>query len=156
MVDQIIQHHDWQDDSFYEFIRRFYRRNGFGNLEAPNGIGVGEIPAKINQGRWIVDCPSVICSSATIIDIDFPFFMCPDCVNEENEGNWYNINVPNNWEGIETVLLKRPLRSSASKSDGSDTWNQGSDPMHAYNRNWVPGEHIHDLQQENHSHGFEG
>ena len=112
---------------------------GFGQLPAPTADNVsGEVAARINHGRWRVDCPG--CNSALVISLSDLVFMCVECANAGNEGKWFRVTIPANRKAIETELLKRP-------------WN-GRNPAEAVNRNWEPGERGAVLTSENNSHGI--
>jgi len=137
--DYIVQHNDLQPEPFLIFVQRMYMRMGFGPLPEPTaGNTSGEIAARINHGRWLVDCPG--CNSALVVDLGQPVFMCVECANAGNAGKWFAVTVPRNRAAIETELLKRP-------------WS-GRNPSSAVNRNWEPGETVATLRQENTDHGI--
>jgi len=115
-------------------------RMGFGPLPEPTAANTsGEVAARINHGRWMVDCSSCT-NSALVVDFSELIFMCAGCGNADNAGEWLRITIPANWEAIEYELLKRP-------------WN-GRNPAEAQNRNWEPGENLATLRQENIDHGI--
>ena len=88
-------------------VRGMYMRMGFGPLPEPTaGNTSGEVAARINHGRWLVDCSG--CNSALVVDLSELVFMCVECGNAGNEGKWFNVIVPRNRKAIETELLKRP------------------------------------------------
>ena len=121
------------------FVRRMYMGMGFGPLPEPaSGNTSGEVAARINHGRWLVDCPG--CNSALVIDLSQPSFMCVECGNAANGGKWFKVTVPTDLAAIETELLKRPMN--------------GRNPAEAVNRNWEPGETVATLKQENADHGI--
>jgi ribosomal protein L37AE/L43A len=139
MEDYIVQHNDLQPEPYLEMVRRMYMGMGFGQLPEPTGGNVsGKVAARINHGRWLVDCPG--CNSALVISLSQPVFMCVECGNIANEGNWFHVTVPTNRKAIEAELLKRP-------------WN-GRNPASAINRNWEPGETVATLKKENTDHGI--
>ena len=120
-------------------VRGAYMRMGFGPLPDPTEANTtGKVAARINHGRWLVDCPG--CNSALVVDLAQPVFMCVECANAANDGKWFAVTVPSNRKAIETELLKRP-------------WN-GRNPAEAVNRNWEPGETVAALKQENTDHGI--
>ena len=136
--DYIVQHNDLQPEPYLVMVRRMYMGMGFGTLSEPAaGNTAGEVAARINHGRWLVDCPG--CNSALVVDLGQPVFMCVECGNAGNEGKWFAVTVPRNRKAIEDELLKRP-------------WN-GRNPAEAVNRNWEPGETVAMLKQENADHG---
>ena len=83
------------------------------------------LPAMVNHGRWIVKCPT--CNGAELVDPDMPIFFCYSCGNESNGGHVYPVSFPQNWREIEAALIDRPPA----------------------NQNWLPGETIEDLRNEN-------
>ena len=137
--DYIVQHQDLQPDPYLVMVRGMYMRMGFGPLPEPTEANIsGEVPARINHGRWLVDCAG--CNSALVVDLGQPVFMCVECGNNHNDRKWLRVIVPRNRKAIETELLKRP-------------WN-GRNPADAKNRNWEPGETVATLKQENTDHGI--
>lgn len=92
------------------------------------------IAARINHGRWIMDCP--YCSGAEMVDPDDKRFFCLHCFMEENLNKPRPVTFPPKPQrlAIERVLLLRPLK---------------------INRNWFPGETIAELKQENIDNGLE-
>jgi hypothetical protein len=141
MDDYIAQHNDLQPEPYLIFVRGMYMRMGFGPLPEPTAANTsGEVAARINHGRWMVDCGG--CNSAQVIDLSELVFMCVECGNAGNEGKWFAVTAPRNRAAIEAELLKRP-------------WN-GRNPADAKNRNWEPGETVATLKQENSDHGIGG
>ena len=139
--DYIVQHQDLQPDPYLMMVRAMYMRMGFGPLPDPAEDNIsGEVSARINHGRWLVDCGG--CNSALVVDLAQPFFMCVECGNNHNQRKWLRVIIPRNRKAIEDELLKRP-------------WN-GRNPAEAVNRNWEPGESVATLKQENTDHGIGG
>jgi hypothetical protein len=139
MRDCIVQHSDLQTEPYLDRIWRMYMGMGFGPLPEPIADNTsGTIAARINHGRWLVDCSG--CNSALVVDLSELVFMCVECGNADNAGKWLRITIPANWKAIEDELLKRP-------------WN-GRNPAEAQNRNWEPGENLGMLRQENIDHGI--
>lgn len=87
-----------------------------------------EMPARLHISRdyWIAECPNVPCGYAIVACHDILIMFCP------NHGE-FDIEWPEDWQEIEKVLDKRPEN----------------------NRNWLPGETVDDLKQENRSHGVD-
>lgn len=86
------------------------------------------LPAWVSHGRWIVQCPD--CLSAVLANVDQDLFFCVSCGNYRVDGAWRKVVWPPE-EGvaaIEQALIVRPF---------------------ADNRNWVPGEAVRILVQEN-------
>jgi hypothetical protein len=139
--DYIVQHSDLQPEPYLAMVWRMYMAIGFGQLAEPTEDNTsGEVAARINHGRWLVDCAG--CNSALVVDLGWEFFMCVECGNNHNERKWLRVVVPEQREAIEAELLKRP-------------WN-GRNPAEAVNRNWEPGETVATLKQENIDHGIGG
>ena len=90
------------------------------------------VEARINQGRWLADCP--FCSGAELIEPETPEFMCWSCGNAKNGGRFVVVSVPatRQREEIERLLSSRP----------------------ADNQNWNPGEDMAFLVAENVLHGI--
>jgi len=119
-------------------VRRMYMRMGFGPLPDPTEDNTsGTVAARINHGRWLVDCPG--CNSALVVDLSQPVFMCVECGNATNDGKWFQVTLPRNRRALEAELLQRPF---------------GRNPADAPTRNWEPGETVADLRRENAEHGI--
>jgi hypothetical protein len=86
--------------------------------EDPNTV----IFARINDGRWIADCPW--CPSAIVADPDDPRFFCVHCTTG---AHWVRIIFPDELKEIEAILNAR---------------------SHVKHRSWQPGESIHFLKAE--------
>lgn len=82
----------------------------------------------VSDGRWVVACPD--CNSAQLASQTDPRFMCIECANVINGGNWRPLHWPRNRAAIEKVLQLRPT----------------------VNQNWHPGETVADLKVENAMH----
>lgn len=89
---------------------------------------VPRIAPRANWGRWIVDCPKVP-THALWVDRFQPWFECPAC-GAVAELVWASEDMV---LGIERLLMMRPNEA---------------------NRNWEPGESLHDLLGENIDHGI--
>ena len=90
------------------------------------------IVARVNHGRWIVDCPA--CPSASLatsprpnVPSAVPAFRCPDC----GSGPWPT-TYPVERATIVDILGRRPDVTT---------------------RNWSPCETLDDLEAENIGHG---
>jgi len=138
MDDYIVQHNDLQPEPYLVMVQRMYMGMGFGQLPDPVDNTSGEVAARVNHGRWIADCPG--CNSALVVDLSELVFMCVECANAANDGQWFAVTVPSNRKAIESELLKRPMN--------------GRNPSEAINRNWEPGETLAMLKQENTAHGI--
>ena len=139
MADFIAQHHHVNQDGYLTMVERLYMGFGWGPLPRPEGANiVGELPARVNHGRWLIDCPH--CRAAQVAEFENPVFMCVECANGGNNGHWYAVAIPGNYQEIETVLLARPM---------------GVNPADSPTRNWEPGETVETLLAENQHNGIE-
>jgi hypothetical protein len=91
----------------------------------------GKVPAYVNHGRWVADCPD--CNGAELVTPNEPM-MCDACFNEGNGGAYRAVVFPRSQREIEAQLAIRP------------------EPEH---RNWAPGETVAQLRAENAEHGIE-
>jgi hypothetical protein len=94
------------------------------------------VPASVNWGRWIVDCPACPAALGYWTDaprpdivVGAPFFQCWTC-GARAEIEWPS---PQMRHGIERLLLMRPDETT---------------------QNWLPGETLIDLMWENGAHGI--
>ena len=128
----IFHHEDWQDARVYDFLLRYWRQQGrVGQL--PDGLAAAPaVPAYVNQGRWIAECPWG-CGSALVASRNDARFMCTACWNADAGGLWLPVVYPAQKAAVERELLKRPAR----------------DGFAAPVRNWYPGETVDDLRREN-------
>lgn len=83
------------------------------------------LPARVDHGRWIVDCP---CHAASMVWLDTPLVWCGGCGNAHIFGQWQRVKLPEERAEIEAALIVRP---------------------DAANRNWFPGESVENLLAEN-------
>lgn len=85
-------------------------------------------PARINQNRWIVDCPD--CGGAEYAFRDTPLMMCASCFNGGIGGKWRPVVFPpaKKLAVVESVLGLRPNPAT---------------------RNWSRGESVAALRREN-------
>ena len=84
---------------------------------------VKPIQARVNHGRWIVDCE---CLGAELA-FEEGEFMCLSCFNFELGHKYRKVVFPKNRKKIELLLIGRPVA----------------------NRNWSPGESLAKLKAEN-------
>ena len=111
--------------------------NGLALPESP--APQGEVRARIEEGRWIIDCPGG-CGGALFASKSDRRYICVSCGSPENGGRWYHVVFPVNHRRIELALLKRPNKRGPAF------------PNHATERNWRPGETLEDLNRENLEH----
>lgn len=92
-----------------------------------------EAHARLDHGRWVVDCPA--CPSAQLASFEDRRFFCTDCHNAAAGGAWVPVRWPpaNQLEAVEAELELRPADAT---------------------RNWRPGESVDDVRAENAAHGI--
>lgn len=83
------------------------------------------VPAYVNAGRWVVECPD--CHSAQLACRTDHRFMCSECANAAVGGLWRPVRWPAKVDQIEALLAVRPVE----------------------NRNCMPGETLKQLRAEN-------
>lgn len=106
-----------------------------GDAALPQGIAAGpSVSARIEQGRWIADCPTLDCSGAEFVSFDSPVFFCCECRNAAFGNKTLPMDAPSGKTktDIEAVLLARADR---------------------VNRNWLSGETLAHLKAENRAQG---
>lgn len=81
--------------------------------------------ARLNHGRWIVDCPE--CNGAELVTPDLRF----RCQSGTHLAVEYAVRVPLEAEWIMQLVAHRPV----------------------VNQNWQPGETLEDLARDNAAHG---
>jgi len=94
----------------------------------------GSVVARIDHGRWVVDCPARRCCAAQVAAETDPRFFCHQCFNAGYDGAWLPVVWPDvgTRTEIETLLLLRPEPEQ---------------------RNWRPGETVEMVRAENVEHG---
>lgn len=110
-------------------IRQFWHGPGLADkaiAEAKKPAAGTEIEVYANEGRWVVECPD--CHSAQLACRTDPRFLCVECGNIAVEGRWRSVVWPSDVAGVEAALEQRD---------------------DAVNQNWVPGETVDDLLEEN-------
>lgn len=136
--DYIVHHEDNQRyEDLVTFVQGLWHRRGMGVLP-PIANVQNSVPAYINEGRWVAECPVDGCGGAILVSEKTPLFLCPECGSPENGNNWYAVAFPADKAVIERVLLKRPSRV----------------PDRAKTRHWRPGESVDDLKRENRERGL--
>lgn len=114
-----------------EFV---YRQQHLRSHQIPREFAsLPPVQARIDQGRWLADCPNSYCTNAHMIDLDDPRFFCTACGNQAAGGEWLHVEFPPDRAAIERTLLRRPRPE---------------------NRNWRTGESLSDLRRENREHGL--
>lgn len=96
---------------------------------------VPALPARVDHGRWIVDCPD--CNGAEFVWLAGPHvMMCVGCWNACAGHRWRRVELPaaDVLAEIDRILQARPLPAT---------------------RNWYPHESVADLAAENATHADE-
>lgn len=114
--------------AFSSYLGRFWRGDLLGAFDL--GLLKAEpsgqpVLVYANHGRWVADCPA--CPSAARVRSDDPSFVCVECGEGPRPLEW-----PSDRPQIEAVLAARK-------------------PQH---RNWVPGETVAMLEDDNRAHGL--
>ncbi len=72
----------------------------------PQGVAdVAPLKARVNHGRWVVDCE---CAGAELA-WDEGVFMCLSCFNLEHGHKYRPVVFPKNRRAIELELMRRPV-----------------------------------------------
>ena len=104
-----------------DFMVGIFRRMHPGRVvEAVSDVAV---PARIDGGRWLADCP-LACGGAEMVSAADPVFLCVSCGSDDM---WWPVAFPSDRADIEAELVKR-----------TDT--------HAWA--WNPGETLAQLETE--------
>ncbi len=113
----------------HPILSRYYTSAGLVlALEPP--IGKDKVRAEVNHNRWIAKCE---CGGAEVVDPMYRVFYCLSCFNDAHKGRTRKVRFPRNYDKIENALEVRP---------------------NPYNRCWLVGETIEDLEKENEDHGL--
>lgn len=136
MRDYIAQREHLMRGTLFYIVARLWAARGYGRPPA-QAEARGSVAARVNHGRWIVDCPNR-CGNALAGSVAEPYYLCPDCGSPENGGQWYGVAFPVQREAIEAQLLKRPALS----------------PAQTATRNWELGETVAMLRKENKARGI--
>lgn len=91
-----------------------------------------DVEVYANEGRWVVQCPD--CNGAQLASRSDRRFMCNECANVVVGGGWRRVIWPAKAEEIEAAVRRRPR----------------------VNQNWLPGESVTALHEENAVHGVRG
>lgn len=83
--------------------------------------------ARINTGRWIVDCP--FCAGAELWDEETGLFFCFSCRNAAAAGDYLRVQIPD--AGVRAMVEEHLTRERPFKA-----------------RNWNPGETVDDLRRQ--------
>lgn len=93
-----------------DWVRRTLKMNRLPPLRAWS-VAKRSLPARVNQGRWIADCPD--CTGAEMADPAWPYSVCCSC-----GAGPYRVEFPPEREAIEQALLRRPHAAFMSWEPG--------------------------------------
>ena len=118
----IIQtHEDFQTLTGY---RDFIDGSWIQNMSQPLpdfSTAKNSIIPSINHSRWIIDCPALGCSNASVASKQVPYWICGQCGSPENDELWYNVDFPADAAELEILLLLRPERNR-----NNEDWSEGN------------------------------
>lgn len=124
---KILHHEDLFDSSYIAHIAIWFQRNQFDAPKVIAGKPVinGEVGARVDDGRWIVECPNADpetgasrCNSAAATSRTFDVFICGECGSPENDGAWYLVKYPEDRVEVERLLLLRPANKGRAAGVG--------------------------------------
>lgn len=119
ITDKILHHEDLHDSPFEDFVAYHFRKNGFGVPGPVLHPPCEYLKARVDDGRWIVDCPN--CNSALCITGgDVPKFVCAECGSPELGGHWRYVEYPKDRQEIERLLLLRPAGMGRGFIEGTN------------------------------------
>lgn len=97
----------WLDSS--RSARKLQLMRGFMPMPIEEGNILTDpvLEARIEYGRWIVDCPGSSCQGAEALWKVERLFFCWSCGNKEMAGRWLRVVLPENYEEIEAAVLER-------------------------------------------------
>lgn len=129
--------------SFEEYIESVLNRVRVKSMHLPPLKAVkisqeGSLSARVNHGRWIVDCP--VCKGAEYVFKSRLLMLCQNCRNDSTD-EFRQVVLPQEVDEIEAALCKRPEQSYA--------FGRRCYP----HRNWEVGQTVADLERENKEHG---
>lgn len=128
-------------DSSRSMMLELARRQGF----TWDGRQAGApIEARIDFGRWLVDCE---CRNAFYVDPADPVFFCPSCGNAAQGGALRSVVFPPDREAIERELLKRPVEEPVGMTPVNTALNSSS-LVPGLSRSWRPGESVAVLKEQ--------
>jgi hypothetical protein len=113
----------------HPILGRYYTTAGLTKALLPP-VGENKVIAEVNHNRWIAKCD---CGGAEVVDPGYRIFYCFSCFNEETDGRAVKVKFPRQFDAIEKRLEVRE---------------------NPYNRNWLVGESLEDLEDENEKHGL--
>lgn len=121
-------------------FREMYERSSGRALPMIDELDATAEPARarVNHGRWIVDCPAYDgrCAGTLFVWIEGPHqFLCHVCGNRSIGGKWRRVELPADWADIDAALFLRDIQTE---------------------RNWHPGESVEQLRDENEALGYAG
>ena len=134
---------NYYDLTFDDYVKKALNKIRVKNMHIPpiKEVKVGKLKplkARINHGRWIVDCP--ICNSAEYVFEGKHLLLCQNCMNDGTD-LFREVTLPANIDKIEAILNKRQAKEYIAGRPNYP------------NRNWEPGQTLDDLEKENKENG---
>lgn len=120
IIDGQMNHGTTFEEHARTFVAAFAKRLGV-QVPGREQIAAGEpLPARIDAGRWIVECPDCHDAQYTWPDDPAVLFMCVTCFNGRAGGLWRRVAFPPAAlrERVEAVLLKRPVPTQRHWREG--------------------------------------
>lgn len=152
-MDKILTARDFVKTMGFDSLRDYYRaRTSAPGYETPfvDAEPEGEpVDAFVDYGRWIARCE---CGGAEAVDYDDPIFYCLACGNMTNNGKPRPVNMPDEWQEIERLLLKRPVRLRGGRNafERATMAEPVVSTEHGQlSRTWLPGETLDDIKRQN-------
>ncbi len=115
-----IEHGDFNPVPIRTFFTEFLADRG---IPFPLVFG-GTVPARLDAGRWLADCPLDNCHGAEMVDTTDPVFVCLSCGSGSQQ-----------W-AVEFPLIKTDIDAEVSKRQDIHGWA------------WDVGETLDDLEAE--------
>ena len=147
-TNKILQHDDNQRVGVWGFAAAEFYRTGKGKPPSISGAALsGEVKARIDDNRWLADCPDVTCGGAMLVSEREPYFLCLECGSSENDGKWFTVIFPADKNDIEAELLKRDEsvgRNLALSLGGMRSWSPVDIPELG-----ITAQNVADLKEEN-------
>lgn len=110
-------------------------------------VGKKKVEARIDWGRWLVDCP---CGGAALVTAEEPFTYCTNCGNGYVGGEALTVVFPPDRAEIEAELLLRPMYEVVG-APPTQAALMSKPQVFGLERGWKPGETVKDLQEQRES-----
>ncbi len=172
-TDKILHHEDIREEPFGGFISRLYRefRTPLPRIDEQGFPLINsELPARIDNGRWMVDCQNrdietgeKLCNASIVTSESVEWAICPACGSPENDRRAYAVLYPKDKAEVERLLLLRPVNQL--RNAGEDGKPIGGprffspfdvivEPGGEYIFRTEPAQTVDDLREENERLGF--